>query len=590
MSSDRLRRLWPLLGLTLLLGGVTWILGYLFWAKDRGLAGTVIQAIASVVVPAAGLGLWLWNHPRQAAVPAAGIGPVDPPARLAHDDPPTRPQAFRLPRAERNVNFTGREELLDRVEHALEFGGRTALSQAITGLGGVGKTELVIEYAHRRRPRYDVVWSLRAETTATLVEDLRELADELALDRRLDGLADRMSRWFERHDRWLLIFDNAPDLGQIRTYLPDGPGHVLITSREQVWRQAAAVIEIDVWRPEESVAFLRKRLSLTDADEPAAAAVAQMLGHLPLALEQAAAYMEQTRVSCRRYVALLADHGGALLGKGAPVLLDYHHTVATTWSVALRQIRADRPGATELLELCAFLAPDAIPETLFRHAGAMLPAALRHAAADDLRFGDAAGQLARYSLVRREDERISVHRLVQQVVRDSLSQPERDERIRCCLRLIERSFAGEARDAAAAVPHALALTPHAIAVEPEVTEELLLRVAEHMTDRAQVDGARESLERASEIAKSMHGANNPEIARILVPLGQALRTKGDLTAAQATFERALAVLEPIYGDAHPDVVRLLSELGQTLVERGAFEAGTAYLERALRASRGRHGG
>jgi tetratricopeptide (TPR) repeat protein len=597
MRSARLRRLpWPLIGLGLLGASVAWALSYLFLAADRGVAATLIQTVAAVLVPAAGVGGWLWQRRHR------GSGAGDPESTAASDDPPTdeprggdaRPAIFRPPRAERNVNFTGRQELLDAVEGVLRPGVPAALLQAITGLGGVGKTELVIEYAYRRRDRYDVVWSLRAETAATLLGDMQGLASRLGLSQAAEGVTQRVAQWLERRDRWLLIFDNATALSELRPYLPGGAGHILITSREQVWRQAAAVIDVDAWRPEESAAFLRRRIGPVPADdEPAMAAIAQILGHLPLALEQAAAFMEETGTTCRAYVRLLSEHRDEVLGERAPANLDYNQTVATTWDVTLGKILLERPASVVLLQLCAFLAPEDIPETLFRGAGTALPAALREAGASRLAFEETLGLLDRYSLVRRNDGRFSVHRLVQHVVRAALSDPEKRERIQACLRLLDRSFPeppGQPEPGAptrtTASPHALALAPYGVGVDPEAAQELLLRVGDHMVEQAQTEGAQGSLEQAHQIAARMYGHDNPDVARILLVLGRVLRTRTNLTAARATFERALAILEPIYGADHPDVVNLCYELAQTLIDIGDPSGAVEYLDRASRSDGG----
>ena len=506
------------------------------------------------------------------------------------------PAVFEPPRA-RNLNFTGRQALLEMVRTTLQPGVHAALLQAVTGLGGIGKTELVTEYAHRHRDSYDVVWSLRAESTATLLGDMRELASKLGLSQAPAGLSQRVGQWLQDHGRWLLIFDNATSLSDIQPYLPIGPGHVLITSRDQVWRQSAAVIEVDTWLPEESAEFLRKRLGRKKPeDERAGAVVAQVLGHLPLALEQAAAFMEQNGTPYLEYARLLSERGSKLLGSGGPAGLGYDHTVATTWKVTLESIRLEHPASVELLQLCAFLAPEAIPENLFRGGGLALPGALRSAAADRLNFEETVGLLARYSLVRRNDGQLSVHRLVQHVVRSALSEPETEERIRCCLRLLERSFSSQAEATAAdtplrsmALPHALALAPHAVGVDPQATEQLLLHAADYMAERAQIEGLQGGLELAHVIASQIHGSDNPEVAPILTVLGRVLRTKGDPTTAAAALERALAIIEAVYGPDYPGAVNVLNELGQTLEEQGDPERAVVYLERALRIEDRRHG-
>ena len=549
--------------------------------------------------------LYLRGQARQlftmATQPVADSEPQPGHANHSGDDKPQGvdsdyPAIFEPPRT-RNQNFTGRQALLEMMRTTLRPGVHAAVLQAVTGLGGIGKTELVTEYAHRHHDSYDVVWSVRAESRATIQGDIRELAGKLGLSQAPALVAQRVRQWLQDHDRWLLVFDNASSLSGIQPYLPTGAGHVLITSRDQVWRRSAAVIEVGTWQPEESAEFWRKRLGRDKPeDERAGAVAAQLLGHLPLALEQAAAFMEENGTGYLEYARLLAEHGTELLDSGSPADFGYDRTVATTWEVTLGKIRGERPASVELLELSAFLAPEAIPEGLFRGGGQALPAVLRSAVADELEFEKTAGLLARYSLVRRNDGQLSVHRLVQQVVRSSLAGPEKEERIRCCLALLGRSFPGRAGATAddtprlsVALPHALALAPHAAGVDPRATEQLLLHVTDYMVERAQIEGVQGGLELAHVIASHIHGSDNPEVAPILTVLGRVLRTKGDLTAAEAALERALAITEAAYGPNYPGAVSLLNELGQTLLEQGDPQRATLYLERALHIEGLRHG-
>src|ERR1019366_511180 len=175
-------------------------------------------------------------------------------------------------------------------------------------------------------------------------------------------LADRVLRWLASNDRWLLVFDNANSLDELEEFLPHGPGHVLITSRDQDWRQKAAVVDVDVFPPEDSIEFLGKRSGHANTGNmDGSAAVAEMLGHLPLALEQAAAFMAETGTPFLEYVRLFERRASELLDMKAPQHLRYPATVATTWNLLFERIGSERPAAAQLLQLCAFMAPDAIP-------------------------------------------------------------------------------------------------------------------------------------------------------------------------------------------------------------------------------------
>jgi tetratricopeptide (TPR) repeat protein len=497
---------------------------------------------------------------------------------------------FEPPRPERNPYFVGRVETLDQLDVTLRPETPTALRQAMTGLGGVGKTELAIEYAHRRRRLYDVVYTLRAATPATVVGDMRRLAGKLGLSKAPNGLATRVLEWLATHDRWLVIFDNADDPDVVRSYLPRGGGHVVITSRARDWGPLVGVVDVDVWRPDESVEFLRKRLNRTDAaDARAAAQVAELLGHLPLALEQAASYMRQRGTPYVDYIRLLESRTDRLLAEGAPTDLGYDRTVMTTWIVTIEEIRKLRPAAVDLLQLCAFLAPEAIPESLFNDGASILPAPLRRAAADVEELQETWGILDRFSLVKRARGLVSVHRLVQQVIRTSLTEPERRAVISTSVRILDHGFPGPAlpdsHDSrrSALLPHVLAIFPHAAAAngDPELAHHVLMRAGEYMARQAQLEGAPSSLDHAHAIATQTYGHDSPQVAHGLAVLGEALYRQADLAGARACFERALAIAEPIYGAAHPDTIGLLNSLAGVLREMGDLAGARSYLARAL---------
>ena len=273
----------------------------------------------------------------------------------------------------------------------------TALTQAISGLGGVGKTQLATEYAYRHMADYSLVWWVGAEEPAKLASDYAQLAGKLPLpeeekeatDQRV--VVDAVRRWLERNTGWLLIFDNAAGPEEVRPYLPrGGGGHVLVTSRNPNWGSLTSSLSVKPLEPGESVEFLLKRTGRKDqeADEAAAALLADALGHLPLALEQAGAYIEQTRTSLSEYLELFGEQQRELLGRGNPPA-GYEATVATTWEISFQQVSNVSPGAVDLLNLCAFLAPDEIPKKLLRGGSEHLPESLAATVEDTLAFDDA---------------------------------------------------------------------------------------------------------------------------------------------------------------------------------------------------------
>ncbi|MEA3324010.1 MAG: hypothetical protein U9Q37_02575, partial [Euryarchaeota archaeon] len=192
----------------------------------------------------------------------------------------------------RNPNFTGREDILSELRIALTSGGPAAWKQALTGMGGVGKTQLALEYIYRHNPDYRVIWWIRSEEPAAMVADYASLAASLDLPEKdstdQTEMVRAVKRWLEHNSGWLLIFDNAHDQEVIRDYIPlGGVGHVIITSRNPDWGSVAGLLPIKEFDRADSIEFLLRRTGQDDPD--AADALAAELGDLPLALEQAGA-------------------------------------------------------------------------------------------------------------------------------------------------------------------------------------------------------------------------------------------------------------------------------------------------------------
>jgi tetratricopeptide (TPR) repeat protein len=484
----------------------------------------------------------------------------------------------------RNVSFTGREGLLEELHQALTRGAAVAL----TGLGGIGKTQLALEYAYRHRDEYRVVWWVRAEDGATLAADYAGLAAAL-------GLAEREAReqavvvaavrlWLEQNTGWLLVFDNAGSRAAVRDYVPQGQGAVIITSREPVWSGVATPLGLAVLAPEEAVAFLCKRTGDTDA--AAAASLAEVLGRLPLALEQAAAYIEDTGGSLQHYRELFEEHHAALLQQGR-LSTEYPDTVATTWALSIGKVDE---AARALLNLCAFFAPEGIPLDAIRQEAGGLPSPLDSVAADAVRLDSAIAGLLRFSLIGRQGEDLSVHRLVQAVVREQLEDAERQAWAAAAVGLLNTRFPFESDDVrtwrvcARLLTHALQAGQwaEAFAAAPEATARLLNQAGLYLQARAEFTGARALLERALRIGEAALGAEHPTVAAYANNLGDLLRVQGDFAGARALFERALRIGETALGMEHPRVAIRAGNLGLVLQAQGDFAGARALYERALR--------
>lgn len=347
----------------------------------------------------------------------------------------------------RNPNFTGREELLQELREKLTSGQPAALTQAIHGLGGVGKTQIAIEYAFRYAGYYDAVLWVRAEEPTTLAADFAGLGNELGIAepdaRNQDVVVKAVLRWLRDNPRWLLVFDNAPGGKQISEYLPQGQdGHIIITSRSLNWRQYAQPVVVEKMEPDEAIEFLLKRTG--EKDRATADKLAEELGYLPLALAQAGAYMEQRQRSLADYLPLFQRYRDRTFIPSE----DYPVTIAATWELSFQAVREHSQAAADLLNLCAFFAPEDIPLDMIATGAEHLPDSLRNVVQKPLELDDVIGELGKYSLVEvdRHKDTISIHRLVQAVLRDKLSPEKRQIWLEIALLVINSVFSYETNE------------------------------------------------------------------------------------------------------------------------------------------------
>jgi tetratricopeptide (TPR) repeat protein len=501
--------------------------------------------------------------------------------------PGHRPAIFDAP--PRNPNFTGRNDQLKTLRATLA---NTVTSevviQAVHGLGGVGKTQLTIEYAHRYAADYNLVWWIPAEQPVAISSRLGALARRLGLPEQRD-LEEQIAVLFEelgRRQRWLLVYDNAEEPHSLDGYRPPaGAGHVLVTSRNPAWGAIATALHVDVLPRAEAAAFLRRR---TDMDDQHAQRLAEAFGDLPLALEQAAAYLEATATPPAAYLDLLATRAPQLFALGAQPGSS-EQTIASTWTVSLHRLRKEAPDAQDLLRLCAFLAPDELPRSLIEQHPEALPRRLARAVRDRLGLQQALGGLRRYSLAAVTNETISVHRLVQAVIRHELNEYQSREWAQAAVAMLLAGFPSKPEDVVAwptiarLLAHVLAAADHAerLGVLPDITAQLLSGAGAYLWGRAEYIQGKTLIERSLAIAEAFLGRDHSVTATSLNHLGLMLAEQGDLDGARPRFERALAIRQARLGPYHPDTAASLSNLAVVLRNQGDLDGARTRFERTL---------
>ncbi|HEY8982667.1 MAG TPA: FxSxx-COOH system tetratricopeptide repeat protein [Streptomyces sp.] len=456
----------------------------------------------------------------------------------------------------RNPNFIGRGELLAELARRLtDSRSPTAvLPEAMYGLGGIGKTQLAIEYVYTHQTDYDLVCWISSERTSGIVGTLSHLAGRLGVGEGGDAAAtvaqalDALRRG-DPYTRWLLVFDNAENAQSLAPFLPNARhGAVLITSRNPQWEDIAGCIEVNVFERAESVALLNKRgpeLTPEDAD-----LLAEALGDLPLAVEQAAAWRAQTGMTVREYLRLFDEKRSDLLFEGAPNL--YQESVATAWNVSLDRIEQTNPEALHLLQVCAYFAPEPIPRSLFSgaHRG-VITQELDAALADPMRLGRAIREIKRFSLARIDPRNNSLlmHRLVQLVLLQRMT-PREQEQMRLGAQSLLASADPRDPESNAQWYRYSELYPHVVAsdaihsADPWV-RDLVHNTAKYLQRFGDHDSALEFTREAHTAATELFGADDEKTLLLAFWLGWILFSMGRYTEAAETNRTTLDGYERI---------------------------------------------
>ncbi len=506
----------------------------------------------------------------------------------------------------RNPFFTGRNQLLEQLYEEFHRTDTSISNQplALSGLGGIGKTQLAIEYAYQYRNKYRAVFWGRAESRGTLVADFMSLARLLDLpgqDAQDQMLAvNALKSWMEQQGGWLLILDNADDLRLLADFLPGGgKGHILLTTRAQATGRIARCISVEKLELSESVQLILRRAKLLSPDEPlenASEAIIEEakeliteLDGLPLAIDQAGAYIEEIGCSISEYLQLFRRRKFALLKRQSSVSADYPHTVASTWALSFQQVEQTDPAAAELLRLCAFLQPDAIPEAIFTQGAEYLGETLQEVADDPLLLNEAIQLLRRYSLVKRDPDtkQLNMHRLVQVVIRENLDAQAQRQWAERSVRSVNAAFPSVEfanwNRCELFLPHAQVssqLIERYHLLLPEASN-LLQATGRYLRDRGQYALAEPLLQRALSIREQTAGTEHSEIASILNDLVEVYEYLGKYLLAEPLMQRALTLQEQALGANHPDVAESLNNLAGIYMYQGKYPLAEPLMQRAL---------
>ncbi|MDR2119137.1 MAG: ATP-binding protein [Tannerellaceae bacterium] len=489
------------------------------------------------------------------------------------------------PKPARNRYFTGREGIMETVRQYF----KESRYVVLTGPGGVGKSQTAKEYAFRHAFEYETVWWVNAETADTLLPSFKSFAGTrklLSTDNDTSAqIIEAVRDWMNWHDNWLFIFDNADDEASLTPYLPQETAHrrhVLITSRNGNWGTFAVPLPVDVFSEEEAAEFLTRRTGRPrDAFQDS---LAEELGYLPLALEQAAAYTKAQAIDGETYLELFRRTKAEWL-KRYPGIKRENQILAATCYSSMEAIKHE--AAKELLYLCAYFAPDYIDPWWFVDASVYLPPALRKAAENEPDYHDTLMELDRYSLVSNDGVLLSLHRPVQEVVRERLKE-EQTVWINYCIQVLH-----QCRYSDFSTPESrflfTDLVPHIHSVIAQIDPEtqtveiarLYFFLGYGYSQFAEYDQSLKWYRKALDIQEKVSGASHPDTAITYNNIALVYHGQGEYGQAMEWHRKALEIREKILGISHPDTATTCDNIAEVYRSLGEYNQALKWHRKAL---------
>jgi Tetratricopeptide repeat/NB-ARC domain len=492
---------------------------------------------------------------------------------------------------QRNKNFTGRDGLLNRLRPGVSSTVTAVLPHALQGMGGVGKTALAIEYAHRYRSDYDLVWWIPADQPALVRSSLAALAEPLGLQSAtamgIDGavlsVLDALRRG-SPYSRWLLIFDNADQPEDLNPTIPRGPGDVLITSRNHRWQAVVDTMQVDVFERAESAEFLTKRVP-RGLSEPEARQLADELGDLPLALEQAGALQAETGMRVEEYSKLLKENVASILEEGKPP--EYPLSMTAAWRISVATMSRQLPEAVDLLRCCAFFGAEPIPREVFQSGIQSTETRISELIADPILLARAIRELGRFALVRIDGRTIGIHRLVQALLREALG-PDQQASYRHEVHLILAASSPKDPDNNRMWPRYAGLVAHVVSPTTDIqscrdasVRGFALEIVRYLYRSGDPKSSRALAERLIERWIEDSGQDDAHVLDAQRHLGIALRDLGRYSDAYAVNRATLDRTRRILGERNPLTLTLRNSSGADLRARGDFSAARSLDEESL---------
>jgi len=526
--------------------------------------------------------------------------PAAMPARLAINLPP------------QNRLFTGRQHVLDALKRELEKNHRAALS----GMPGVGKTQTAIQYAHEQylAQAYDYVIYARAASETELLTDFVRAAQSLNLpandDADINQVASAVKAWLEITDKWLLIFDNADELTIVHSHIPaNQKGHIIFTRRPHDAGGVAHAIKIKKMDEEDGALLLLRRIEFVKDDvtldviapdtAEQARAISREIDGLPLSLDIAGAFIKETSTTLDEYLELYRTEGRALRQERDPNA-SYEHSVATVFALAFRQVATPDSddeesaviarAAADVLRLCAFLAPNAIPLELIFSKTSDLGEYLQQALSNRIWWKKSIARTMRYALldINIQGQTYDMHREAQSVMRDELDDESQQLWAKRALQSLVEAFPdfsdfAQWGECDLVLPHAQICLEQVdkLSIESETVAELKAQTGAHLYNRARYEEAEPLFKQALEFRMKLFGSEHPDVISSINNLATSYYSQHRYEEAEPLFKQALELRMKLFGSEHPDVAIGINNLAALYRAQKRYEEAEPLLKQNL---------
>jgi tetratricopeptide (TPR) repeat protein len=512
---------------------------------------------------------------------------------------------------QRNPHFTGRDELLTLLSEKLRDTSAKKYNHrvAIYGIGGVGKTQLAIEYVHRNEMKYDSIFWISSADQAALLSGFQEIARITGCVPNVDAnlkpaeIAKEVLLWLRNHDGWLLVMDNMDEIEVAIDYLPEirKGGHTLITTRNPNHLTIPAEgLQIPVLSEDAAVELLLLRGEIDCADDSPdrkhAAEIVAELGYLALAVEQAAAFIRSSVDGIGKFIKTYRASRHRFLSRKLSQSHPYPNSVAATFLLSFNKLDALDNGsqAIALLRLLAFLNPDGVLVDFLRSGSNGLDDTFRKIVEDDLTFHDVLELLQRYALVEVTQKRdyIVIHRLIQALIKDVMGETERGTCRENVISLCDSGLPVYDGQDTLTPPQRMEwrrlqgqILEPLVEAAPELNSarvsDVLLRIGQVLEDEGKYQDSERVLRISVGIRVKLFGEEAPETLACQISFAKALWRQEKLDAAATIEKKVLEARIRTLGKEHPKTLSAMNEFSVTLWSQGKWDLAVAIEEELL---------